>query len=158
LNGPANVSLRSGCRVIDFGPAGDAARYIVSGWGDQEPALRWTVGSEAVLQVSVPAGVEMRRLRLSAYAFAKVGGSQRVEVLVDDARLAELTMDPEARTYEIDPGSSLVAGGHRIVFRLPDARSPRSVGFNDDRRLLGIAVSSLTFDSGSGDATDCKQD
>jgi hypothetical protein len=158
LNGLANTSLRSGCRVVDFGPTGDAAKYILSGWGDQEATFRWTTGPEAGLQVSIPDGVRMRKVRLTASAFAQAGGSQRVGVLVDHARLTELTVGPALRTYDIDPGSSLGAGEHRIIFHLPDARSPRSVGFNDDQRLLGIAVSSLMFDSGTGDAADCKQD
>jgi len=158
LNALADISWRSGCRIVDFGPKGDAGRYIVSGWSDQEGTFRWTTGPEAVLRVSIPDDVRMRKVRLTAHAFTQAGGSQRVEVLVDDARLTELTVGLDLRTYDIDPGSSLRAGEHRIVFRLPDARSPMSVGFNDDRRLLGIAVSSLTFDSGSGDAADCKQD
>jgi hypothetical protein len=156
VNGLAGISSPSGCQAVDFGERGNSVRYIVSGWGDQEPTFRWTVGGEAVLHLMVPAGAEMRGLRVTAMAFARAGESQHVEVLIDDAKTAELTFGAASRTYDVGLGPSLAVGDHQVAFRLPDAHSPQSVGFNDDRRILGIAVSSLALVSGNADAAGCK--
>jgi hypothetical protein len=46
-------------------------------------------------------------------------------------------------------------GQHKIGFRRPDAHSPQSVGFNDDRPMLVITVSSVGFPSPDGSSQSC---
>jgi hypothetical protein len=141
---------------IDFSLQGDASKYILSGWGDAERSYRWTVGHEAVLRIpAAPAERGVRRLRLLAMAFTPGGQRQRVEVLLDAKKVADLTVDTSWRDYDIDVGASLGAGEHMIVFRLPDARSPKSAGVGDDARVLGIAVASLRLLSPDGRSELC---
>jgi hypothetical protein len=156
VTGMSNITARPGC-LVEFGAKGNSAEYVVSGWGGQEATFRWTVGGEAQLHVDFPPGTVVRSLRLTGRAFARPGGSQRVEILVDGKEAVTLTIDDAFRSYDIDLGTSVAPGEHRIVFRLPDAHSPLSVGFNDDARVLGIAVSSLAWLSSESSPAICDE-
>jgi hypothetical protein len=154
VNGIANDRPPAGCS-IDFSSKGDSRRHAVSGWGEQEPTHRWTVGPEAALHVSLPSrDSDLRRIRLNATAFAPDDKPQRVQVLVDARNVADLKVEGGRWSdYDIDLGAPLGPGEHEIVFRLPDAHSPKSAGLGDDARALGIALASLSFlspDAGSG--------
>ena len=68
-------------------------------------------------------------------------------VTVDSVQAGELEVGPGKGNYEINvdlskPGAD---GEHKIVFGLPDAHSPKSIGMSQDERQLGIAMLSLTL-------------
>jgi hypothetical protein len=142
--------------AVDFSSQGSSSRITVSGWGEQEPTFRWTVGREAVLRVRfAPDQPDLQRILLKAKAFAPEHESQRVEVLVDANKAAELTVDGTWRDYDIGLGGPVRPGKHTISFRLPDARSPKSAGVSEDSRVLGIAVASMAFLSSDGSPERC---
>jgi hypothetical protein len=151
----SNSGTSAGCS-IDFSSWGNSWTYTHFGWGGQEPSYRWTIAPEAFLRITPAADTsDLRRLQLKAMAFAPGGQSQRVEVLVDANKVAELTVDGTSRDYDVDLGTSVRKGEHTISFRLPDARSPKSAGVNDDSRVLGIAVASMAFLSSDGSPGRC---
>ncbi len=72
--------------------------------------------------------------------------SQRVEVRIGETELAEWSFDvkgnPGSRTARI-PQSLFEGSSVAISFRMPDARSPASLGQGSDPRRLGLALISL---------------
>jgi hypothetical protein len=155
LHALAMSQVRLGC-TIDFSSQGRSSTATVSGWGAQEPGFRWTVGREAALRIHLASDDrQLRRIRMRALAFAARGGSQRVEVSIDGKDAAALTVGSAWRDYHIDLAVPVSTGEHEIVLRLPEAHSPQSVGFNDDPRVLGIAVSSMSFVTANDDRNEC---
>jgi hypothetical protein len=151
----SNSAIPAGCS-IDFSSWGNSWTYTRFGWGEQEPSYRWALGPEAFLRITPAADTsDLRRMQLKAMAFVPGGQSQRVEVLVDASKVAELTADGTSRDYDIDLGGPVRPGEHTISFRLPDARSPRSAGVSEDSRVLGIAVASMAFLSSDGSPGRC---
>jgi hypothetical protein len=145
-----------GCS-IDFSSWGNSWSHTVSGWGGQEGVSRWTVGSQAVLRMKLaPGSGDLRRMKLRAAGFAPGGKAQRVQILVDAKKVAELAIDGSSQDYNMDLAASIGPGEHEIIFRLPDARSPRSAGVGDDSRVLGIAIVSLSFMSSDGSSGPCE--
>jgi glycosyltransferase involved in cell wall biosynthesis len=134
--------------TIDFSETGNSPLYVKSGWGDQEPQLRWTDGGDAVLRVRLefpPHQASNRvRMRFRAYSF---GCSQRVSISVEGQEVGELSVDGAWRDHEIEIVSQRLLAGQELemVFTLPDAHSPKSVGQGEDARSLGIAMASMTF-------------
>jgi hypothetical protein len=152
----SNPGTSAGCS-IDFSSWGNSWTYTRFGWGGQESSYRWALGPEAFLRITPAADTsDLRRMQLNAMAFVREGQSQRVEVLVDANKAAELTVDGTWRDYDIGLGRPVRPGKHTISFRLPDARSPRSAGVGDDSRVLGIAVTSMTFLSSDGSPGRCE--
>ena len=140
--------LSFGC-PIDFSENGGSALYTGKGWSHQETSARWTDGAAAALRVRLQgsANAEAQKRIYMDFRAAAFGGSQRVMVSVDGKQASELRLDGERRDYEIaiDLDNPELDLQHEIVFRLPDAHSPQSVGMTQDPRQLGISMSSLTF-------------
>jgi hypothetical protein len=140
--------LSFGC-PIDFSENGNSVYYVISGWSDQEAVMRWTDGAIAVLRVllvGAPNADARKRIYLD-FRGASFDASQRVIVIVDGKQVSELKLEAETRDYEIEVNleNSDANFQHEIVFKLPDAHSPKSVGVSQDTRQLGISMSSLTF-------------
>ena len=140
--------LSFGC-PIDFSENGNSAFYIISGWSHQEANFRWTDGPTAVLRVRLEGAPNAQALGRSYLRFraASFGAAQRVLVTIDGKQVSELMLTADRRDYEIEvdlenPDSDFE---HEIVFRLPDAHSPKSVGLSRDPRQLGMAMTSLAF-------------
>jgi hypothetical protein len=140
-----HVSL--GC-PIDFSANGNSEFYTGDGWSHQEAGLRWTDANSAVLRVRLQDLSEALALNHTYMDFRAASfGSQRVIVSVDGKQISELHLNSERRDYEVEfnlenPDPNL---GHEIVFKLPDAHSPKSINLNQDSRNLGISVLSITF-------------
>lgn len=132
---------------IKFGKGGDSERYRVSGWSHTEDNFTWTEGTSAKL--SLPIGKEPGPLNLtvnmSGFAQPPQLTSQPVEVLVNGQKLADWEAGSIAREYSVSVPADAIKGGGtiEIEFRTPKATSPKSVGLNEDPRVLGIGVFAL---------------
>jgi hypothetical protein len=122
----------------------DAAAYLGDGWAEPEGSTRWSVGlkSEIFFNVDQPGPA---RLVLTMEPFwARRHPSQRVRIDLNDERLVELVLDRQGRTPHAIAVPAGVMRTHNVLrLILPDARSPASVGLNEDRRVLGVRVETL---------------
>jgi hypothetical protein len=144
--GPAFPEYTQG--TIDFGlafaekNAAPPDKFLWYGWSERERNFRWTDRGIATITFALNA-VSARTLRLRMAPFLAVGKleRQRVEVLLNDHRIASLTLsDATPKDFEIELPVSALRNQNVLMFRLPDAASPQSLGVSEDTRLLGISV------------------
>jgi hypothetical protein len=134
-------------KQINFGQGSDSERYRVSGWSHTEEKFTWTEGTAAKL--SLPVGRESAPLRLrvwmAAFTHPPDLPSQPVEVFIGGQKVAEWQVNSTPAEYIVAlPANAAKGGGTlEVEFRTPKATSPKSVGLNDDRRVLGACLSWL---------------
>jgi hypothetical protein len=155
MNAPIDVSPYQPGEVLDFTLSRDNARpYLADGWSITEPWGTWSNGGEARINLPfVPGSGADLRLHVQAQGFlAGALTRQRIEVVVNGHSVAwwDFTAeDPSGeRTAEIPVK---VAGSRdplRVVFRVPTAASPASLGITADARQLGVGVRRLWIDIG----------
>ena len=118
-----------------------AAEYLRSGWGGYERRYRSSSGHAAELAFSL-ARIEPLSLTLKANTFQR----ERVRVLLNGTLLEDVAHDGSRFVVHIVPlPASLLAESNVIRFELPDAHSPKSVGLNDDTRVLGLTIEWLAI-------------
>ena len=141
-----------GC-PIDFSQNGNSEFFVEKGWSHQEATFRWTEGPTAALRIRFerPTDAAAPHQLFLDFQAVPFGASQRVTITVDGQQAAVLQLVTERRDYEVEVSldKSNVSLDHEIVFSLPDAHSPASVGLSDDTRQLGIAMTSLTVFDGA---------
>jgi hypothetical protein len=139
--------------VLDFGAAvsGDRGRpadeYLWYGWSGREQISRWSQRGSATITFALDtASASTLRLRLAPFLAAGKLPHQRVEVELNEQPLASLRLsDASPKDYEIVLPAGALRKENVLLFRLPDATSPQSVGVSEDTRLLGINVQWLTI-------------
>lgn len=127
---------------ISFAADGNAAKYIASGFGAQEPAGRWTNEKESTLMFFFPTPAQNYCLTATVDPF--LYGShlrQRVDILANGQLCGHAELN--ATGSHIITASFLAQGWMKITFRLPDAISPVELGANPDQRSLGLAFHSI---------------
>jgi len=129
---------------IQFGEGGGSEGYRTSGWSHTEERFTWTEGKSAKL--SLPIGGENGpfnlKMTLAAFTHAPDLPSQPVEVFVNGQKLTEWQGSSNPAEYQLTIPADVVKGGRtlEIEFRTPKATSPRSVGLNEDGRVLGVCL------------------
>lgn len=133
--------------IINFAQGGNSANYKVSGWAGQEKNHTWTQGHEAVLHLYIEHIPEDTVLFLegSPLTGSKLSG-QRISLSVNNNEFAEpVTLTEKTNLSLSIPSGSLVKGDNYINLSLPDAISPQELRGTTDKRVLGIAVKSITL-------------
>lgn len=136
---------------INFGQGGGSEPFRESGWSKTEEKFTWTEGPEASLRMRVPAtdASVTLRMKLSALFREPVVPFQMLEVRVNDKRVADWQVSNPAEFAAALPPSITKAGGElTITFKTPTATSPKSLGLNDDPRVLGICCWELELSKG----------
>lgn len=129
---------------VQFGLA-DSDRFIWYGWSWGEKDFRWSDGKEAAIAFAV----EERRnstlsIRLGAFVIKDKLSKQRVALLLNGSRLQDLIlMEEPAREYTFPFDGNLLRQQNMLVFKLPDAVSPKSLGLSSDQRRLAIRIESI---------------
>jgi Family of unknown function (DUF6311) len=142
------VTLRTGEAVPFSALERTADRLVVKGWSGPEPGGRWMRGHSAVMlfKVAVPQRRDVR-IELSVLPFvAPSRPLQRVDVSANGEALQEKAFSASTgQTLNIVIPARLIRsdGWVRLVFNLPDAFSPASIGMNGDQRELSIYVQQL---------------
>jgi len=137
---PGYPELPSG-GCIEVG-RGDTAAFFWSGWYGPEGSFRWSRGTRAELVFALAPGPS-RRLVLDASCF----GEQRVSVTLNGRAVAGYRCPDwsvHRRSFDLPPGAPRAT--NRLVFSLPDARSPASLGKGGDRRILALALYRLCLE------------
>jgi hypothetical protein len=128
---------------IEFS-ASPADPYLWYGWSAPDPKSRWTEAKEAGVVFHLAdngAGRNLLlKLQISAFVVPR-HPRQRFSVALNGAPVADFVID------QIEPGeqtirlpASLLRADNELIFKLPDAASPASLGLSKDPRPLGIAV------------------
>lgn len=126
---------------IDFATT-DADKYLWYGWSGKEDRFRWTDGKEAALVFSLGEVTDtLLDVKLGPFLPKGKLTEQRVRIIVNGREVSTLVLTDEgAGEYKVLLSKSLLRDKNLLVFRLPDANSPRSLGIGDDPRQLGIAI------------------
>jgi hypothetical protein len=131
-------------RQIQFGEGGDSERYRTLGWSHTEETFTWTEGNSAKLSLPIADESGPLKLKMSMAAFTHLPDwpSQPVEVFVNGQKLAEWQVNSNPAEYQLTIPADKGKGGRalEIEFRTPKATSPKSVGLNEDPRVLGVCL------------------
>jgi hypothetical protein len=131
---------------IDF-VADNSARHLWYGWSGPEAEVRWTDGPEAALIFSAnPASDILFQIKLAPFVVERSHPQQRVNINLNGQLVQRLTLTSNApQVHEFVLPRQQLRSKNILTFELPDARSPKSLGINDDLRVLGIAVWWIRF-------------
>lgn len=116
------------------------------GWGQGEPALglRSTRGHSASIRFGLD---EIRPLVLTVEG--ETVGRQRLAVELNGVRLWAGTGDGARFTGSLALPTKALRSDNELVFLLPDAHSPKSVGLSMDDRVLALDLRWIQFKPGS---------
>jgi hypothetical protein len=133
---------------IRFSSGGESERFRVAGWSATETDCTWTSGRSAKLKFSISKTGDplVLRMRLRGLASPPELPFQPVEVDVNGNKLAEWEVAGEPADYTATIPSTMMDGGElEIQLKTPKATTPRSLGMNDDKRVLGICCMELVI-------------
>jgi hypothetical protein len=114
-----------------------------SGWYDAEENLRWS-GPVANVRFWLSEESAKRPLQLVVHGFTL--GPQTVDVILNGhevGRLPATTGTPTSAAIRFPP--EVQREYNVLQFRMPRARTPKSMGFGEDARPLGLAVEWMEF-------------
>ncbi|MCU1264979.1 MAG: hypothetical protein JWM21_1297 [Acidobacteria bacterium] len=128
---------------IDF-PTSRADPYLWFGWSAPDPGSRWTEANEAGIIFRLdnvpPRGLSLKT-RLSGFIVAGKHPRQRVGIFLNGTLVESFVIESsEASERTIALPAKLLGRENELIFKLPDAASPASLGLSKDPRPLGIAV------------------
>lgn len=124
----------------------DADKYLWYGWSGRELYSHWTDCGKAALVFSVSEQVKNQpnvKLRIFGGPFIAPGkiDAQRIIIEINDQKIAEWNLNkPEPAERVVEIPANVLRDRNALVFRLPDAVSPRLLGVSEDWRLLGFNV------------------
>jgi hypothetical protein len=128
--------------LIDFSGQGTAGEFVVDGIDRQPATWRWTIGTRAHFRMTVEPSERDRVLVFDGLPLLSGPVTeQAIEVFANGRSVDRLVMtDPTARTYSVTIPAELLRGRTLdLELAIPGARTPESLGLNEDRRVLGFA-------------------
>jgi len=135
--------------VVNFAAGGNADHYKVTGWGEAEGSFTWTKGWKASLSIPIHSPTTSfitLKARLTAFLSPGKVDKQTVRILINGKAVGVwIFVKPEfqEKTLFIPSKPFVQSNNMEIVFHTPDAVSPAQVGFNNDERVLGLAVQTI---------------
>ena len=124
-------------------------RQLAKGWSRPESWGTWTEGRQAKIQLRVQPPV--RSIVIDALAFISPGHpDQRVIVSLNGQQVLDTRLTQfQGNRLEIPISAALnqrLGNDDRldIELQLPDAVSPQQLGINDDSRIMGLGLKTLT--------------
>jgi hypothetical protein len=127
--------------------------YMGRGWDFKEGNISWATGQQADLVFPLP--VNLNGLKFTAsvqpFLFPPQLSQQQVYLLANGRKVAEWTMNEATINtidWEVSPEILTLAKGElSLSFLMPDAESPKTLGANEDLRILGLAFLNLDMKS-----------
>jgi hypothetical protein len=130
--------------TVTFGNGGNAGPYYGTGWSGPEDRYTWMDGRAASLYLPArePGTDVLLKAMLSAYTSKGKLNSQRVRLLVNRHQVKEWVLTSEFQECRAVVPQNYFAGAdtEEILFDLPDAAAPISLGVGEDNRTLGAAI------------------
>lgn len=135
---------------IQFGKDGESRRFCIRGWSYPQDQVTWIEGRSAVVLFDVPASHPfILRAAMAGLTRQPVLTAQNVEVLANGKKVADWQVADRKEYIAYIPGAVTFGGQLELEFKTPDATTPKSLGLNDDTRLLSVCVFSLTLEQSS---------
>jgi len=135
--------------TIQFGKGGNALSYIQKGWSGPANGYTWTNGQSASINIpiTIPDSPSIT-LRVNLRAFLGDGKveKQTVIILVNGMRVGSWVITtPGFKDKRVTIPKSFLTLPYLldITFLMPNAVSPSTVGYNEDKRVLGVAVRTI---------------
>jgi hypothetical protein len=127
-----------------------AEPYLWYGWGIDEERFRWADARKATVIFSVREITDARlHMKIAPLIIPKKVEQQTVHLRLNDHWLDTMTLkEPSSLEYSRLLPRELLKQNNVLTFEFPDARSPKSMGVNDDTRLLSMAVVWLEVQTG----------
>ena len=135
--------------LIGFGAQGGSERYRVAGWANTDADGTWTVGNSArmILATVPPNQLLTLRMRLIGLTRPPELPFQPVEVFANGEQVGVLEVGMQDDYKAVIPPSNVKPDGVlRLELRLPKASTPKSLGINNDERILGVFCFELQID------------
>lgn len=134
---------------LKFGQGGDGGPFLSSGWSSPEPGHTWSDKTSALLNLQVVATDSPLTLRMQLSGLTKAPElpAQPVEVLVNDAKIADWDVASETEYVAQVPAEAVRGGGAlKIELKIPQATTPKQLGLGNDERVLGVALHTLVIE------------
>jgi hypothetical protein len=131
---------------IEFKQGAASEQYCVSGWSKAEEKFTWSEGtsSKLGLPVGTDRGPWVLKVTMAGLVHPPDLPAQPVQVYANDEKVAEWNVgNTEEFTATIPASVNKPGGKLQIEFRIPKATTPKSLGENQDTRVLGICLYSL---------------
>ncbi|HZD33516.1 MAG TPA: hypothetical protein VE779_17860 [Candidatus Angelobacter sp.] len=109
---------------------------------------RWTDGNEASFTCYLPSAKDQipTTVRISTWGFVFAGHTQKVLISINQSDQIERNYVPGTEYQIIDLPLPSDPGGKIIIhFTLPNAVTPKELGWNADTRKIAINVGSIEF-------------
>lgn len=135
-------------RKLIFSREGHFSRYIQKGWSIAEAGHVWTDGNVASLVFKMPDPLHDLIIDAEVTPFVVPPRllRQRVILSVNGEKVGELEISrPESIRFTVPRSIWLKNDPAVLEFMLPDAATARSLGFNDDTRMIALGFRSLTI-------------
>ena len=112
------------------------------GWSQGEQSFRWSDGKEAAIVFAADQTKDANLLiRLGAFIDKNRTLEQHLSLVLNDSLLLTTVLTEEpAREFVFPIDRRLLRQQNSLIFQLPDAASPRSLGISSDRRRLAVRV------------------
>lgn len=140
---PAQINLN---KAISFSKGGQGVELLGRGWSQPESWGVWSDGVLATIVIPNPAQAP-KKLLIDLRAFVSPANPfQDIAISVNDQLLREYKLDKaEGNLLALElPASN--ADFYKIAFQLKTPARPFDLGFNKDKRLLGIGLISAKFE------------
>jgi hypothetical protein len=117
------------------------------GWSDHpESSHIWTIGNKAVLSFKTASPTDDLIMDMEIMPFVVDGKllQQRLVVLVNGEEVGKATLNTYAAIQFKIPREVWTRREEAVIqFLLPDAASPRSIGYNEDDRVIAVGFRKL---------------
>jgi len=138
-------TYHKGERIL-FGNGGKGELYQLKGWSHPEEGFTWTEGKKAELLLPVDNTSDVTvKVSLAPYLPENKIKSQKVNIYINGKKSGQWVLTstvPSLQEFKI-PKNLIKDKSVKITFDLPDAKSPASLGLNQDPRELAIQVWSV---------------
>lgn len=137
--------------IIDLTDSGNSAAYVGDfvgmQWALPDPYGSWTVGEKATIKVPFEqplAGGLPASFVISDCMVSKTSPALPVRIKANGHLVGEWTLGPDREVHRrsVNLPAEILAGAEELIltFEIPAPRSPASLGWNSDSRLLGIRL------------------
>jgi hypothetical protein len=137
--------------LVKFGLNGNGGSFLRKGWAAPMDSYSWSC--DRISTIEIPLKSPSKNLSLSVSlipnVYPQVLPRQRIGVVANGKKVAEWIADSKVtmRFSALIPHALAKSEPLTITFELPDAASPRQLGFGADVRKLAIAIFTLKLDS-----------
>ena len=140
---PADAALN---KSISFAKQGAGVELLGAGWSQPEAWGVWSDGQLATIYIPKPAQTQ-KKLLLDLRAFVSQAiPTQDVSIFLDDQFVAEYKLNKgEGNLLSINLPVS-ANNFYKVAFELKTPARPVDLGFNKDKRLLGVGLVSAKFE------------